>query len=210
MAKKGIKNNIWKKLVRAKVQNQSTLLKHLNSPSTQRLNRLASNIKIGDLENIEAQAAQIYWPALFGKNFRRDRNAEGINILLNYGYTILRSSMTKAIITAGLHPTFGVFHKNKKNPFCLVDDLMEPYRPLVDQVVKRLEEKNKTELSPIVKRCLAAIVQGDHVSDYAVSPLFQHMSNLSFTFWETLIGNKTNMAMPTLLSEIEVEAITSK
>jgi len=206
-AKKGLKNKIWQRLIVSKVRNQSALLRLCGSGSAVRLSRLASNVKTGDPENIEAQAAQVYWPNLFGFDFRRDRDLDGINSLLNYGYAIIRSSMISAVISSGLHPTFGLFHKNKNNALCLVDDLIEPYRPLVDQVVKRLSERDCNDLTPSVKRCLASIVNSDQSSIGTTSPLLRHMSNLSYSLWESFNGQKTVMAMPKLMSELEVEAL---
>ena len=209
-AKIGLKNKIWKQLITKKVRNQAELLGLLNANGEERLKRLASQIRPGDPTNIEAQAAQIYWRDLFGAEFRRDRKANDINIILNYGYAIIRSSMTSAILSAGLHPTFGIFHKNTNNPLCLVDDLMEPYRPIVDQVVRRLAEKNHTSLTPTVKRCMAAVVISDQQSIGRMSPLVQHMCNLSYSLYELLDSQQSTLEMPSLVSELELEAIISQ
>ena len=158
--------------------------------------------------NIEAQAAQVYWPALFGSNFRRDRSREDLNILLNYGYAVIRSSMTNAVLSAGLHPTFGVFHRNRNNPLCLVDDLIEPYRPIVDQVVRSLDTKGCRELTSDTKRCLASIVTGDQVVLGKTSPLFQHMYGLSYALLKCIGDGKVSaLPMPKLFTELEVEAM---
>ncbi len=210
ITKKGVKNKTWQRIVSGKVKNQSALLRLVSSPAAERLKRLSGMIKSGDPENIEAQAARVYWTALLGSNFRRDRNADDINILLNYGYAIIRSSMVSAIISAGLHPTFGIFHKNKNNPFCLVDDLMEPYRPLIDQLIKRLSEKGCITLTPEVKRCLASVVASDQASVGGVSPLLQHMSNLAYSWQEIMSGKNTIMMMPQLIPELEVEVMVSE
>jgi len=208
--KKGLRNKIWQRLVIGKVRNQHQLLKLCQSGSAERLNRLASSVRPGDPENIEAQAAQVYWPALFGSSFRRDRTREDLNILLNYGYAVIRSSMTSAVLSAGLHPTFGMFHRNRNNPLCLVDDLMEPYRPLVDQVVRRLGERECQDLTPETKRCLASIVTSDQALMGTTSPLFQHMHGLCSALREIIDGQKTSsLPMPQLLPELEVEAMVS-
>lgn len=209
-AKKGLKNRIWQRLVIGKVKNQHQLLKLKQSDSAERLNRLASLVKPGDPENIEAQAAQVYWPALFGTDFRRNREEKGINSMLNYGYAIIRSSMTSAVLSAGLHPTFGIFHHNRNNPFCLVDDLIEPYRPMVDQVIYRLEQKGYSDVTPEVKRCLASIATSDQATTGSTSPLFQHMHSLCYTLWEAIEQEKAiPLPMPQLLAELEVEAMVS-
>jgi CRISPR-associated protein Cas1 len=99
------------------------------------LRAMAERVRSGDPENVEAQAARKYWPMLFGPEFHRDREAAGVNPMLNYGYAILRAMTARAVCAAGLHPTLGLHHHNKYNAFCLADDLMEPFRPLVDRTV---------------------------------------------------------------------------
>jgi len=209
IAKKGVNSKVWKWVVSSKVNNQFELLKIHHSSSSERLKRLSMEIKPGDPKNVEAQAAQVYWPALFGRDFRRDRNTDGINSLLNYGYTIIRSSMLRAILASGLHPTFGVFHKNKRNGLCLVDDLMEPYRPIVDQVVKQLELKGVTTLTAETKRCLASIVAADQVGFGSVSPMFRHMQQFSYDLSQLYQGQNIKFNPPKLLSELEVSAIVA-
>ena len=209
-AKTGLKNKFWQWIVINKVKNQYGLLKLHQSNSSERLKRLSGDVKPGDPGNIEAQAAQVYWPALFGKEFRRDRNSEGINSLLNYGYTIIRSSMLRAILASGLHPHFGVFHKNKKNPLCLVDDLMEPYRPIVDQIVKQLEQCGVTTLTSETKRCLASIVAADQSLVGSASPMFRHMHQMAYDLSKLFAGQKVKFNPPQLLSELEVSAIVSQ
>ncbi len=118
--------------------------------------------------------------------------------------------MTSAVLSAGLHPTFGIFPRNRNNALCLVDDLMEPYRPLVDQLIKRLNEKGHYDLSPEVKRCLASIVTSDQFSVGKTSPLLKHMSELSFAVCESFCGQPNHMVMPELLSELELEALISQ
>ena len=99
---------------------------------------MSRRVRSGDPDNMEAQAAQRYWPRLFGRQFRRDRSAEGVNALLNYGYAVIRAATARAIVASGLIPSLGVFHRNRGNPFCLADDLLEPYRPYVDWRAKVL------------------------------------------------------------------------
>ena len=115
--------------------------------------------------------------------------------------------MTSAVLASGLHPTLGLFHKNKNNPLCLVDDLMEPYRPLVDQVVLRIHEKGHEDLNQEVKRALAGVVTADQVIVGSTSPLFKHMHKLSFAVSELFIGQVASLSFPNLLSELEVEAL---
>ena len=108
--------------------------------------RMAGKVRSGDPDNLEAQGARIYWQALFGEegtgvsgeHFRRDPEGEGINLHLNYGYAVLRAVVARALCASGLHPSLGVHHHNRYDTFCLADDLMEPFRPLVDRVVARI------------------------------------------------------------------------
>jgi CRISPR-associated protein Cas1 len=134
-AKNVVRKRLWQQVVRRKISEQARTLLVLNPIVSASLIKLAKSVRSGDPENREAQAARLYWPALFGKGFTRDRKKAGLNAGLNYGYTIIRSAMSRAVVAAGLLPSYGLHHHNNLNAFCLVDDLMEPYRPLVDRVV---------------------------------------------------------------------------
>ncbi|HUZ67475.1 MAG TPA: type II CRISPR-associated endonuclease Cas1 [Beijerinckiaceae bacterium] len=135
-----IKKRIWQALVIAKINQQSAVLTHFTR-SDAGLAPLSKRVRSGDPDNLEAQAAQRYWPCLFGKEFRRDREAEGVNALLNYGYAVLRAAIARAVVASGLIPSLGVFHRRRSNPFCLADDLLEPYRPFVDWRVRLLRDE---------------------------------------------------------------------
>jgi CRISPR-associated protein Cas1 len=132
-----VRKRIWQALIVAKIAQQGAVLEHF-TPDHGGLIPLSRRVRSGDPDNLEAQAAQRYWPRLFGKDFRRDRGAEGINAALNYGYAVVRAAAARAVVAAGLIPSLGVFHSNRGNPFCLVDDMFEPYRPYVDWRVKSL------------------------------------------------------------------------
>ena len=110
--------------------------------------RMKHEIRSGDPGNIEARAAQYYFPALFGADFRRNRELEGANALLNYGYTVLRAAAARVIVAAGLHPSLGIFHKSRGDAFRLADDMMEPFRPTVDLEVLRLLAAGRTTWKP--------------------------------------------------------------
>lgn len=129
------KKRIWQSLVSAKIAQQGAVLLHFTG-SHGGLLLLSKRVRSGDPDNLEAQAAQRYWPNLFGKEFRRDRAADGTNGLLNYGYAVMRAAIARAVVAAGLIPSLGVFHSNRSNPFCLADDLLEAYRPYVDWRVR--------------------------------------------------------------------------
>jgi len=127
----------WQEIVRAKVSNQATVVP--DPDASVRLRELAHRVRSGDTTNCEAQAARIYWRA-FGESFRRNSDGEdAVNGALNYGYTVLRGATAQAVMATGLWPTLGVQHSARGNAWCLVDDLIEPFRPAVDRAVLELE-----------------------------------------------------------------------
>ena len=131
---------LWARVVRSKIRGQATILPK-QCPGRARLLKLARDVKTGDRANHEAQAAKVYWQYLFAEvapEFRRNRHLAGPNGLLNYGYAVVRAAMARALCVAGVHPSLGIQHSNRTNPFCLADDFMEPFRPLVDQAVRGL------------------------------------------------------------------------
>jgi CRISPR-associated protein Cas1 len=132
-----VKKRIWQSLIGAKIALQSAVLLHFTGRDDGLL-PMSKRVRSGDPDNLEAQAAQRYWRSLFGEEFRRDRDADGVNALLNYGYAVMRAAIARAIVASGLIPSLGVFHSNRSNPFCLADDLLEPYRPYVDWRVRLL------------------------------------------------------------------------
>jgi len=135
------KNRLWKTIVHEKIRQQALTLKYLGKPY-QELLSLSIKVKSGDSGNIEAQAARKYWPLLMGKGFIRDFEAEGANALLNYGYSIVRAMIARALVGTGLHPALGLFHHNQYNGLALADDLMEPFRPWVDRIVYNILKNN--------------------------------------------------------------------
>lgn len=137
-AKAPLRKRLWQQVVRAKIRAQAGTLAALYGDDCG-LGALAGRVRSGDPMNVEATAAQRYWPMLFRDvEFRRRVDAEDQNRLLNYGYAVLRAAMGRAVCAAGLHPSLGLHHRGRENPWCLCDDLMEPYRPLVDYEVARL------------------------------------------------------------------------
>lgn len=150
------KGRLWQKIIKQKILNQSQLLKDLKK-DTNLLDKFYAEVEIHDQGNSEAHAARSYWKLLFGDDFRRDPQLSGINSFLNYGYAILRSAIARSIAACGLNPSMGIHHSNYSNPFCLVDDLMEPFRPLVDSYCYSLREEN--ELTPLIKRKISALLE---------------------------------------------------
>ncbi len=123
-----LKKRLWAQLVRAKIQAQGATLAAVGAPSGG-FHLLSRKVRSGDPDNVEAESARRYWPLLFGAEFRRNKDGNGINGLLNYGYAVLRAGVARAVMAAGLHPSFGLMHSNRSNPMVLIDDLMEPFRP---------------------------------------------------------------------------------
>ena len=146
----------WQRIVRTKIRNQAELLARAGKNSNQLL-RLADSVKSGDPENCEAQAARIYWQRLFGNHFRRDIEAPDLNAALNYSYAVLRACVARGVSAAGLHPSFSLHHKNPQNPLNLVDNLVEPFRPIADYVVWQGDIGCIQELSPKIKASLSAV-----------------------------------------------------
>ena len=135
-----LKKNLWKQTIEAKISNQAALLKKLNKNSIP-LKTIAKTVKSGDNDNREGFAARLYWMELLGRTFIRDRFGEPPNPFLNYGYILLRSAVARALSGSGLLATLGIHHRNRYNAFCLADDIMEPYRPYVDEIVMNMNEK---------------------------------------------------------------------
>jgi CRISPR-associated protein Cas1 len=144
-AKITVLKQLWQVIIRAKILAQAALLEKLNKEGVMKLKTLAAKVRSGDPDNKEAQAAKIYWQNLFAEKFKRDPEGEGINHFLNYGYAIIRAAVARAIVGAGLHPALGIHHHNQYNAFCLADDLLEPFRPLVDEHVYSLFNAGETE-----------------------------------------------------------------
>lgn len=146
------RKGIWKALIQAKIVNQDAVLQETRSKTV--LRRMVARVKSGDSDNREGAAARLYWSALFGKGFVRDPDASGLNGMLNFGYAILRSALAKEITLHGLHPGIGVHHRSGRNAFRLVDDLMEPYRPLVDYVAFLAVDEGITEVTKHTKHLM--------------------------------------------------------
>lgn len=148
------RKNAWMQLVRAKINGQAA---NLPPQHRERLASLAKSVRSGDPENLEARAARMYWPRLFaGEGFSRDPDGFGRNALLNYGYAVLRGCVIRAIVTAGLIPTLGVYHRNRANVFGLADDLIEPFRPVVDFAVAHMDENASLDAPDVKARLVSA------------------------------------------------------
>ena len=173
-----LKKQLWKQIVETKIQNQARLLNKIGYNGAL-LKPLYCNVKSGDIDNREGIAARLYFHELFGAEFVRDRSLPGINALLNYGYTILRAAVARALVSSGLFPAIGIFHHNRSNAFPLADDLMEPYRPYVDEIVHDLAMRGETELTKDVKGELISVLYADTVFEKVTRPLSVGLSQTS-------------------------------
>lgn len=170
-----LKKQLWQQTVVAKIRNQAKALKKCEKGGAVSLTNLAREVKSGDAENHEAQAAALYWKQLFAPEirFQRDRFGFPPNNLLNYGYAILRGLVARSIAGSGLLPTLGIFHRNQYNAYCLADDIMEPYRPFVDILVVSLfdPERASFEISKDQKKVLLSLPVIDVLVNGQRSPL---------------------------------------
>jgi CRISPR-associated protein Cas1 len=206
---KPLEKRLWQQVVKAKILNQAAILSHFTTDDEKQLVELAKKVTSGDKENLEAQAARKYWQKLFGSDFRRNFESSGINAMLNYGYAILRSATARAIFASGLHPAIGIHHSNQENAFCLVDDLMEPFRPIVDFVVKKISEENQQieELSPEIKRSLTKILNLDLSTSSGTTSINNCLTRLCQSFVRSLENGEANLDFP--LSPLPTELMIS-
>ncbi len=136
-ASEPLKKQLWQQTIKAKIENQSAHLKLLCKNKSP-LDYYASKVLSGDADNREGAGAAYYWKHLFEFDFKRGRYGDYPNLFLNYGYIVLRAAVARALAGSGLLPTLGIHHHNKYNAFCLADDIMEPYRPIVDAKVMEI------------------------------------------------------------------------
>lgn len=165
-----MKKQAWKQIIEAKIRNQASVLKNTQNKG-EVLKPFYTNVKSGDSDNREGLAAKTYWSNLFGKNFKREREGCPPNSLLNYGYSILRAATARALLGSGLLPNLGIFHKSRYNAFPLADDVMEPYRPYVDNLVFQLYKDGKFELNKDSKTTILHILSCDVNIGQVMHPL---------------------------------------
>ncbi|MGU9938074.1 type II CRISPR-associated endonuclease Cas1 [Empedobacter brevis] len=194
-----LRKQLWKQTVEAKIFQQKALLSKFGFVEEPMQNYL-TNVKSGDATNMEGIAAQYYWKQLFD-NFSRERDGDAPNNFLNFGYAILRSMVARALVSSGLNPTIGIFHRNKYNPYCLADDIMEPYRPYVDELV--LEWVNKpfrpTEMNKEVKSHLLKIATKDVKMDGLNRPLLVALSSTTSSLYKCMIGEQRVIRFPEMI-----------
>ena len=194
-AKKPTSKRLWAEVVRAKLEQQAAALEAIGSP-TAPLTALLNKVRSGDPDNMEAQGARRYWGLLFGDKFRRDQDAEGLNAMLNYGYTVLRAATARAVIAAGLHPTLGLHHSNDSNPMRLVDDLMEPFRPIIDLKIWQLQRAGETEITSDTKRALVRTLYDDMQTIAGATPVMACMQKLATSLAQVYLGEREKLDLP--------------
>lgn len=185
----------WKQIVIAKIRMQAAALAAIGQPPAP-LEHIARSVASGDSSNAEAQAARLYWPMMMGRAFRRDTELPDVNALLNYGYTVLRAATARAVVAAGLHPTIGLFHSNRSNAFALADDLMEPFRPLVDLTSRAIAESFGPEVTPDAKRRMAELIALDLPLTGETSPVTVALSRLAVSLAQSFESKQLSLALP--------------
>lgn len=208
---KPLQKQLWSQLVVAKIEAQARNLPADSSPH-KKLMALARQVRSGDPTNVEAQAAKIYWAHWLGdaspaqldtEPFRRDPAGAGLNGFLNYGYAVVRASIARAIVAAGLLPSLGIHHRNRSNAFCLADDLLEPFRPLVDDCVREMARQGYEELNqPAKAELLNLLVQPMQLGDQK-GPLMVMLHRLVASLVRCFAGESKRLEIP-----VPTEALT--
>lgn len=192
-----LKKNLWRQIIVSKIKNQSLLLNKLGLDG-ESLKPLYMNVKSGDSDNKEGIAARLYFKTLFGKEFTRDRNTGGINAFLNYGYAILRAATVRAVLSSGLFPALGIFHHHRSNAFPLADDIMEPFRPFVDEIVYDLFRQNQSELTKENKGKLIASLYCDTYYEKVTRPLSVGLSITMASLAKCYINEHKTLNLPSV------------
>ncbi|WP_462346791.1 type II CRISPR-associated endonuclease Cas1 [Alloprevotella tannerae] len=192
-----LKKTLWKQIIEAKIKNQAALLNKMGREGSI-LKPLYTNVKSGDSDNREGIAARLYWTALFGRDFIRDRNIPGINSLLNYGYSVLRAAVTRTLVSSGLFPALGIFHHHRSNAFPLSDDLMEPFRPFVDEIVFELTAQGEAELNIATKSRLIRVLYVDTYFSKITRPLSVGLSMTMASLAKCYAKEQKKLVVPLL------------
>ncbi len=200
-AKKPLIKNLWQQIVSAKIYNQASLLKK-NGLNSANMFEWVNEVRSNDSKNLEARASAYYWKNLFPKeiDFTRDRFGLPPNNLLNYGYAILRAIVARGLVASGLLPTLGIHHKNKYNAYCLADDVMEPYRPFVDEVVLNIVKQGieNFDLSIEIKKVLLSLPTIDIFFDTEKSPLMVGLQRTTSSLAKCFMGETKKIVYPKL------------
>lgn len=190
------KDRLWKQVIQAKITNQAALLKQ-QGIAVLNMMRWVKQVKNGDPQNLEARAASYYWKHIIGtEKFVRHRFGTAPNGLLNYGYTLLRGVVARALVGSGLLPTLGIHHHNRYNAYCLADDIMEPYRPFVDQLVLSLVERGEENLTQESKQVLLNIPTLEVMINQQKSPLMFAVQQSTASLQQCYTGVRRTLKLP--------------
>ena len=193
------KKRLWQQLIECKIRNQATLLDHAGKNGNL-LKPYYMNVRSGDTDNREGAAARIYWGLLFDNSFKREREGSPPNNLLNYGYTVLRATAARALVGSGLYPAFGIFHKNRYNAFPLADDIMEPYRPFVDEITYQLyTNQSIIELDTNAKNALQRVLFSDVKIGGVTKPLELSLSMTTSSMQKVFKGESDKLSLPFMI-----------
>lgn len=194
---------LWQQTIKAKIENQATLLSRATSKTADCMFVWARDVKSGDSDNMEARAAVYYWKNIFEDlpDFVRDKDGPYPNLLLNYGYAILRAVVARALVVSGLLPVMGIHHHNKYNAYCLADDIMEPYRPFVDSLV--LDIMKGTKPSDSLTKDLKARLLSIPVIDVKIggkhSPLMVAVAQTTASLAKCFNGEIRKISYPSFI-----------
>lgn len=195
-----LKKQLWQQTVQYKIRNQAAVLQQQNSSIVKPMYSWAADVKSGDSENMEARAAAYYWKNLFTDlpYFVRDRNGVPPNNLLNYGYAILRAIVARSLVASGLLPTLGIHHHNRYNAYCLADDIMEPYRPYVDELVIQYTRTHgyPDTLTTDIKKALLGIPVIDVSIGGQKSPLMMAATQTTASLARCFSGENRKISYP--------------
>lgn len=203
-ASQPLKKQLWQQTIKMKISNQAAVLATCTGKNSPTMLRWVDDVRSGDPDNVEGHAAAYYWKNLFAgidglEDFTRSREGEAPNNLLNYGYAILRAIVARALVSSGMLPTFGIHHHNRYNAYCLADDIMEPYRPYVDELVYSIVKDkgiNNLDLSKEVKAQLLSIPTLDVVIGGKRSPLMVAVTQTTASLYKCFTGELRRIAYP--------------
>lgn len=190
-----LQKQLWQQTVQAKIENQALVLRECREVEVRNMLKWVDEVRSGDADNLEARAAVYYWANLFTK-FKRDREGEPPNNLLNYGYAILRAVVARGLVSSGLLPTLGIHHHNRYNAYCLADDIMEPYRPYVDMLVVQMYDNGITELDKAAKTKLLSIPVLDVAINGQRSPLMIAVGLTTSSLYKCFSGESRKIIYP--------------
>lgn len=203
-ASQPLKKQLWQQTIKMKISNQAAALATCTGKNSPTMLRWADDVRSGDPDNVEGRAAAYYWKNLFAgidglEDFTRSREGEAPNNLLNYGYAILRAIVARALVSSGMLPTLGIHHHNRYNAYCLADDIMEPYRPYVDELVYSIVKDkgiNNLDLSKEIKALLLSIPTLDVVIGGKRSPLMVAVTQTTASLYKCFTGELRRIAYP--------------